>query len=129
MTAFPFRPSDAKSLAEQRENPIQFDVIKDFADGFASENLPTMAIDYLLNKQDFPEDKTYNPKNDPQLKNYGDFYDLFMFSKSADETRAIINKLQKNAEHNYSSPWYHIGKITGAFTDPSTALLFTKFVH
>ena len=68
MTAFPFRPSDAKSLAEQRENPIQFNVIKDFADGFASENLPTMAIDYLLNKQDFPEDKTYNPKNDPQLK-------------------------------------------------------------
>ena len=127
MTAFPFRPSDAKSLAEQRENPIQFDVIKDFADGFASENLPTMAIDYLLNKQDFPEDKTYNPKNDPQLKNYGDFYDLFMFSKSAAETTAIINKLQKNAEHNYSSPWYHIGKITGAFTDPSTALLFTKF--
>ena len=33
MTAFPFRHSDAKSLAEQRENPIQFDVIKDFADG------------------------------------------------------------------------------------------------
>ena len=127
MTAFPFRPSDAKSLAEQRENPIQFNVIKDFADGFASENLPTMAIDYLLNKQDFPEDKTYNPKNDPQLKNYGNFYDLFMFSKSAAETTAIINKLQKNAEHNYSSPWYHIGKITGAFTDPSTALLFTKF--
>ena len=51
MTAFPFTPSDAKSLAEQRENPVQFDVIKDFADGFSTENLPTMAVDYLLNKQ------------------------------------------------------------------------------
>ena len=50
-----------------------------------------------------------------------------MFSKSAAESTAIIEKLQKNAEHNYSSPWYHIGRITGAFTDPSTLLLFSKF--
>jgi len=127
MTAYPFTPSDAKSLAEQRENPVQFDVIKDFADGFSTENLPTMAVDYLLNKQDFPADETYNPKEDPQLRNYTDFYDLFMFSKSASESTAIIEKLKKNAEHNYASPWYHIGKITGAFTDPSTLLLFSKF--
>ena len=94
MTAYPFTPSDAKSLAEQRENPVQFDVIKDFADGFSTENLPTMAVDYLLNKQDFPADETYNPKEDPQLRNYTDFYDLFMFSKSASESTAIIEKLK-----------------------------------
>jgi hypothetical protein len=46
-----------------------------------------------------------------------------MFSKSAAETTAIIQKLNKQAEQNYASPWYHIGKITGAFLDPSTLLL------
>ena len=60
------------------------------------------------------------------LETVEDFYDLFMFSKSAAETTAIINKITKQAEHNYASPWYHLGRITGAFLDPSTALLFTK---
>ena len=34
--------------------------------------------------------------------------------------------MNKQAQHNYASPWYHLGRITGAFADPSTYLLFTK---
>ena len=80
-----------------------------------------MAIDYLLNKQDFPEDKTYNPKNDPQLKNYGNFYDLFMFSKSAAETTAIINKLKVSRVISNLIP-----SVTQTF-DIGTNLLITTF--
>ena len=126
MTAFPFTPADAESLRKERANPIQYSPIKDFQQGFASENLPAMAIDYYFNHQDFVPDENYNPAEDPRLANYQDFYDVFMFSQSAAETTALITKLNKQAEHNYASPWYHIGKITGAFTDPSTFLLAAK---
>ena len=34
MTAYPFRPSDAKSLAEQRENPINLNLNLRFCRGF-----------------------------------------------------------------------------------------------
>jgi len=126
MTAFPFRPSDAESLKEQRNTPIEYSPYADFQQGFASENLTSMTVDYLVNHQDFVPDENYNPKNDPQLRNYQDFYDQFMFSKSAAESTAIIQKLNTQAEQNYASPWYHIGKITGAFLDPSTLFLASK---
>ena len=126
MTAFPFRPSDAESLKEQRNTPIEYSPYADFQQGFASENLTSMTVDYLVNHQDFVPDENYNPKNDPQLRNYQDFYDQFMFSKSAAESTSIIQKLNKQDEQNYASPWYHIGKITGAFLDPSTLFLASK---
>ena len=126
MTAFPFKPSDAESLKQERNTPIEYSPYVDFQQGFASENLTSMAVDYYVNHQDFVPDENYNPKNDPQLRNYEDFYDQFMFSKSAAESTAIIQKLNKQAEQNYASPWYHIGKITGAFLDPSTLLLASK---
>ena len=67
MTAYPFTPSDAEEQNKE-ESITMLMLLKILADGFATENLPTMAIDYLMNKQDFPEDETYNPKEDPQLK-------------------------------------------------------------
>ena len=85
-----------------------------------------MAIEYLTNNQDFPADENYNPKEDPQIQPYNNFYDHFMFSKSAAETTSIISKLDQQAETNYASPWYHLGRVTGAFLDPSSLLLFTK---
>ena len=127
MTAYAFTPSDAAALAKEKDKPIEFNPITDFTSGFAEENLPTIAFNYMVNNQDFPEQEGYNPKEDPQLNNYQDYYDQFMFSKSAAETTAILDKLKNQAENNYASPWYHIGKITGAFLDPSSLLLFSKF--
>jgi len=127
MTAYAFTPSDAAALAKEKDTPLEFNPITDFTSGFAEENLPTIAFNYMVNNQDFPEEEGYNPKEDPQLNAYQDFYDHFMFSKSQAETSAIIDKLKKQSENNYASPWYHIGKITGAFLDPSTLLLFSKF--
>jgi hypothetical protein len=48
MTAFPFKPSDAESLKQERNTPIEYSPYVDFQQGFASENLTSMAVDYLL---------------------------------------------------------------------------------
>ena len=127
MTAFPFTPKEAEQQAVERETPVKFNLVSDFTSGFAEENFSTIAINYMVNHQDFPEQEGYNPKDDPQVKPYEDYYDHFMFSKSSAETTAIIDKLNKHAENNYASPWYHIGRITGAFLDPSSLLLFSKY--
>tara|TARA_R100001530_G_scaffold28480_1_gene22526 strand:- start:1494 stop:5294 length:3801 start_codon:yes stop_codon:yes gene_type:complete len=95
--------------------------------GFKEENLPVMAFEAMMDDSDFPPEEGYNSLEDPQLENYKDYADLFYFSQSSLESTAILNKLMERAETNYSSPWYHLGRVTGAFTDPSTALLFTKF--
>ena len=99
----------------------------DWWTGFKEENLPVMAFEAMMDNSDFPPEEGYNSSEDPQLKNYKDYADLFYFSQSSLESTAILNKLMERAETNYSSPWYHLGRVTGAFTDPSTALLFTKF--
>ena len=125
MIQYPITPDQERKIAEKEQKPVQFN-ISDFGTGFMDENLPAIGIEYLMNNQDFPADENYNPKEDPQIQPYEDFYDHFMFSKSVAQTSAIINKLNKNAEANYSSPWYHLGRVTGAFADPSSLLLFTK---
>ena len=99
----------------------------DWWTGFKEENLPVMAFEAMMDNSDFPPEEGYNSSEDPQLENYKDYADLFYFSQSSLESTAILNKLMERAETNYSSPWYHLGRVTGAFTDPSTALLFTKF--
>ena len=125
MIQYPITPQEELKIAQEQQKPIKFS-ISDFGVGFGDENLPAIGIDYLMNNQDFPADENYNPKEDPQIQPYEDFYDHFMFSKSVAQTSAIIDKLNKNAEANYSSPWYHLGRVTGAFADPSSLLLFTK---
>jgi hypothetical protein len=125
MIQYPITPDQERKIAEEKQKPIEFN-ISDFGTGFMDENLPAIAVEYMMNNQDFPPDENYNPKEDPQIAPYQDFYDHFLFSKSVAETSAIIDKLNKNAEANYSSPWYHLGRITGAFADPSTLLLWTK---
>ena len=118
--------ADVEKKKAQNNKVVDYSV-SDWWDGFKEENLPTMLIQKMMNDSDFPPDETYNPSEDPQLKGYEDLMHQFYFRQSAAETTATINKLKKHAEINKASPWYHLGRVTGAFTDPSTLLLFTKF--
>ena len=126
MIAYPITPQDITKQREEALKPVEYK-ISDFLSGFKEENLPYIAYDYMVNNQDFKPQDGYNPKEDPQAQSYMDFYDQFMFSKSPAETTAILTKINNHAQNNYASPWYHLGKVTGAFTDPSSILLFTKF--
>ena len=119
----PITPSD---LIKKEQKPIQYN-FTDAWDGFKQENLTAMAVQKMMDNSDFPEEENYNPSNDPQLKGYKDFMHHFYFSKSSAETSALINKLQAHQDTNYASPWYYLGRITGAVLDPSTLLFFTKF--
>ena len=119
----PITPSD---LIQKEEKPIQYN-FTDAWDGFKQENLTAMTIQKMMDNSDFPEEENYNPSNDPQLKGYKDFMHHFYFSKSSAETSALINKLQAHQDTNYASPWYYLGRMTGAVLDPSTLLFFTKF--
>ena len=67
MTAYPFTPSDAEERIKESIKPVEFK-FSDFGTGFMDENLPAIAIDYLMNHQDFPADENYNPKQDPQYR-------------------------------------------------------------
>ena len=128
MGVFYPQPIDLNYIEKQKaeNNKIVDYSITDWWDGFKEENLPTMFIQKMMDNSDFPADEQYNPSNDPQLKGYEDLMHHFYFSQSAAETSATIEKLRLQAETNKASPWYHLGRVTGAFTDPSTLLLFTK---
>jgi len=119
----PITPSD---LEVKKKEPVQFS-LTDAWDGFKDENLTAMAVQKMLDNSDFPEEENYNPSQDPQLKNYQDFMHHFYFSKSSAETNSLIKKLQSHQDTNYASPWYYLGRMTGAVLDPSTLLFFTKF--
>ena len=115
----PITPSDLE--VEQKE-PIQFS-LTDAWDGFKDENLTAMAVQKMLDNSDFPEEENYNPSQDPQLKGYDDFMHHFYFSQSSAETSALIKKLQAHQDTNYASPWYYVGRMSGALLDPSTLLI------
>ena len=119
----PITPSD---LEVEKKEPVQFS-LTDAWDGFKEENLTAMAVQKMLDNSDFPEEENYNPSQDPQLKNYQDFMHHFYFSKSSAETSSLIKKLQSHQDTNYASPWYYLGRMTGAVLDWSTLLFFTKF--
>ena len=119
----PITPSD---LEVKKKEPVQFS-LTDAWDGFKDENLTAMAVQKMLDNSDFPEEENYNPSQDPQLKNYQDFMHHFYFSKSSAETNSLIKKLQSHQDTNYASPWYYLGRMTGAVLDWSTLLFFTKF--
>ena len=99
----------------------------DYIEGFKQENLFAITADHIFNNQSFPIDDNYNAWNDPQLKGFEDHMDQFIFSRSAGETTATLQKLQKHHEMGYHSPWHMLGRLSGAILDPSTLLFFTKF--
>ena len=51
MTAYPFTPSDAEERIKESIKPVEFK-FSDFGTGFMDENLPAIAIDYLMNHQE-----------------------------------------------------------------------------
>ena len=100
--------------------------VTDWWDGFKEENLPMLLYQKMNDDSDFPAEENYNPSSDPQLKGYEDFMHHFYFSKSQAETTALVNKMKAGHSINKESPWYHLGRITGAFADPSMLLLLPK---
>ena len=118
--------ADIERRKKQNKEPIVYNQISDYWTGFKEENLTHMTTKRLNDNSSFPIDENYIPSNDPQLTGYKDFMHHFYFSKSAEETSAILKKLTKHQENNYASPWYHLGRISGAILDTSSLLLFTK---
>ena len=102
----------------------KFQPIKDTYDGIMDENLMFMGVeslyDEIIEKKNFVDDPNYNFKEDPQLQGMDSIIDQFMFSKSAQETKWLLDEMRYNATIQKESPWYMLGRFVGAVTDPST---------
>ena len=97
MVFFP-QPILEEDLKKKDTEPLKYS-IKDAWDGFKQENLLAIGAQHLLDNSDLQPDNNYNPSQDPQLKGYKDFMHHFYFSKSAEETSAILKKLTKHQEN------------------------------
>nr|BAR17694.1 putative internal virion protein [uncultured Mediterranean phage uvMED] len=127
--AVPFTYKDAqkKALDQQKVySPSVTQAVTDLWDGFKEENLLYMAYDEIANGQKYEGDAGYSYVNDPQLEGYEQIKDQFMFSRNAQETTDILAQLKHNASIEKESPYYFLGRITGAIADPSSYLLFSK---
>ena len=127
--AVPFTYEDAqkKALDQQKVySPSITQAATDLWDGFKEENLLYMAYDEIANGQKYEGDAGYSYVNDPQLEGFEQIKDKFMFSRNAQETTDILAQLKHNATIEKESPYYFLGRITGAIADPSSYLLFTK---
>ena len=125
MAVFFPQPITSLDISEKKEEPLKYS-LTDAWDGFKDENLLAITAEKILDNSDFPEENNYNPSNDPQLRGYKDYMHHFYFSKSSAETSAIIKKLQAHEDTAYHSPWYYLGRMVGAVTDPSSLLYMTK---
>ena len=121
----PISLNDIERKKAENNKVVDYSVT-DWWDGFKEENLPMLLYQKMNDDSDFPAEENYNPSSDPQLKGYEDFMHHFYFSKSQAETTALINKMKAGHSINKESPWYHLGRITGAFADPSMLLLLPK---
>jgi hypothetical protein len=127
--AVPYTYEDAqkKALDQQKVySPSVTQAATDLWDGFKEENLLYMAYDEIVNGQKYEGDANYSYVNDPQLEGYEQIKDQFMFSRNAQETTDILAQLKHNASIEKESPYYFLGRITGAIADPSSYLLFSK---
>jgi len=127
--AVPYTYEDAqkKALDQQKVySPSITQAATDLWDGFKEENLLYMAYDEIANGQKYEGDANYSYVNDPQLEGFEQIKDKFMFSRNAQETTDILAQLKHNATIEKESPYYFLGRITGAIADPSSYLLFTK---
>jgi hypothetical protein len=118
-------PINQNTIITKKEDPKDYSMSA-FWDGFKQENLSMIAARNLLNNADFTPEENYNPSSDPQLNGYESLMHHFYFSQSSAETAATLNKLKRYNEVNKESPWYMIGRLTGAILDPSSYLFFTK---
>ena len=127
--AVPYTYEDAqkKALDQQKVySPSVTQAATDLWDGFKEENLLYMAYNEIANGQKYEGDANYSYVNDPQLEGFEQIKDKFMFSRNAQETTDILAQLKHNATIEKESPYYFLGRITGAIADPSSYLLFTK---
>ena len=125
MAVFFPQPITSLDISKKKEEPLKYS-LTDAWDGFKDENLSAIVTQKLLENSNFPKEENYNPPQDPQLKGYKDFMHHFYFSQSSGETSAIIKKLEAHQDTAYHSPWYYLGRMTGAVLDPSTLLFFTN---
>ena len=121
----PISLNDIERKKAENNKVVDYSVT-DWWDGFKEENLPMLLYQKMNDDSDFPAEENYNPSQDPQLRGYEDFMHHFYFSKSQAETTALVNKMKAGHSINKESPWYHLGRITGAFADPSMLLLLPK---
>ena len=121
----PISLNDIERKKAENNKVVDYSVT-DWWDGFKEENLPMLLYQKMNDDSDFPAEENYNPSSDPQLRGYEDFMHHFYFSKSQAETTALVNKMKAGHSINKESPWYHLGRITGAFADPSMLLLLPK---
>ena len=128
MGVFYPQPISLKDIEEKKaqNNKVVDYSVTDWWDGFKEENLPMLLYQKMNDDSDFPAEENYNPSQDPQLQGYEDFMHHFYFSKSQAETTALVNKMKAGHSINKESPWYHLGRISGAFADPSMLLLLPK---
>ena len=128
MGVFYPQPISLKDIEEKKaqNNKVVDYSVTDWWDGFKEENLPMLLYQKMTDDSDFPVEENYNPSQDPQLQGYEDFMHHFYFSKSQAETTALVNKMKAGHSINKESPWYHLGRISGAFADPSMLLLLPK---
>ena len=131
--AVPFTYEDAqkKALDQQKVySPSIGEAALDLWDGFKEESLWYLGVnaikEKIIDKQQYIGDANYSYVNDPQLEGYEQIKDKFMFSRNAQETTDILAQLKHNASINKESPYYFLGRITGAVIDPSSYLLFSK---
>tara|TARA_B100000131_G_scaffold297368_1_gene316062 strand:+ start:6824 stop:10147 length:3324 start_codon:yes stop_codon:yes gene_type:complete len=110
--------------AMEAQKTLKFQPFRDTWDGISDENLFVMGGQYLydeiMDKKNFVDDENYNYKTDPQLIGMESIHDKFMFSKSAQETKWLLDEMNHNATIQKESPYYFLGRIIGAVTDPST---------
>ena len=127
--AKPYNYADAQTRSLEQQKVLSrspTEAITDVWEGFKEENLIYMAADEIINGQKYVGDSTYNYLNDPQLEEYEPIKDQFMFSRNAQETTDHLAKMKHNASIEKESPYYFLGRITGAIADPSSYLMFTK---
>ena len=104
----------------------EFQPFKDTWDGISDESGWVMGAkrlyDEIMGNRVWPIDENYNYKADPQLQGYDAVIEQFAFSKSAEETAWMLEQKRQDALVQKESPFYFLGRITGAVTDPTTYL-------
>ena len=124
---------DVPKIKEEKKDPLKYNIpyqaymaFDDFKEGFMDENLFSMVYQNISNdKFQFVSDPEYNFLDDPQLQPFYSNIDYFSKSRSAAESSALVEKYWSEVQKEKNGPAYLIGRITGAFADPTSLLWFS----
>ena len=101
-----------------------------FTDGWFDENVMGLIYKSQVESDDpntYLSDPNYNYMDDEQLENFQHNLDYFKYSTNEIRTKQLITKYFEELEHERNGPSYIIGRITGALTDPTSLLWFSKW--